>query len=178
MANPNQSERNYMGRYVRTPEKAARDVEAARLHAHGYTDGMIAEMLDFPSAEAAKLGRKKAMKEIAGAPAAEIIEAEVYKLDLELMRLEQLERDVRRVLEAEHITVSNGHVILDPRTEQPLSDDAPVLQAADRLVKIEDARRRNAERRAKLLGLDAEQKVNVSGAVRYEVVGVNPEDLT
>jgi hypothetical protein len=30
----------------------------------------------------------------------------------------------------------------------------------------------------RLYGLDAETKVNVSGAVRYEVVGVDPADLT
>jgi hypothetical protein len=35
-----------------------------------------------------------------------------------------------------------------------------------------------AERKARLMGLDAETKVSVSGGVKYEVVGVNPEDLT
>lgn len=175
--NPDQGARNASGRYVRTPENAARDAEAARLHSHGYTDRMLMQMLGFPSINAVKAARKKIMDEIVQAPAAEIIQGEVRKLDMELMRLEQLERNVRKVLDAEHITVSNGHVILDPRTEQPLADDAPILQAADRLVKIEDARRKNAARRAALLGLDAEQKVSVEGTVRYEVVGVSVEDL-
>lgn len=178
MANPNQDARSSQGRYVRTPELAERDAEAARLFAHGYTDGMIAQMLGYPSLQAVQDGRKKILKEIARAPAAEIIEVEVQKLDMELTRLEYAERAVHKVLEAQHITVSNGKVILHPDTELPLADDGPVLQAVDRLVKIEDARRRNAERRAKLLGLDAEQKVSVSGAVRYEVVGVDPADLT
>ncbi|MFL1903093.1 hypothetical protein ACJWDR_28910 [Streptomyces tauricus] len=178
MANPDQEARTNQGRYARTPEKAERDTEAARLHAHGYTDGMIAEKLGYPSIQAAREGRRKVLAEITQAPAAEIIELEVRKLDMELVRLEHLERDVRKVLDAEHITVSNGKVIIDPRTEQPLADDSPILQAADRLVKIEDARRRNAERRARLLGLDAEQKVSVSGSVRYEVVGVDTSDLT
>lgn len=176
--NPNQDARNASGRYARTPETAARDAEAARLHAHGYTDGMLAQMLDFPSARAVKEARKKIMDEIVQAPAAELIQVEVQKLDMELTRLEYAERAVHKVLEAQHITVSNGRVILHPDTEQPLADDGPVLQAVDRLVKIEDARRRNAERRAKLLGLDQPSQVAVSGAVRYEVVGVNPEDLT
>lgn len=178
MANPNQHARNSKGRYVRTPETAERDAEAARLHAHGYTDGMIAQMLDFPSAEAVKRARKKIMDEIQRAPAEEIIQVEVQKLDMELTRLEYAEQAVLKVLETRHITVNNGRVILHPDTEQPLDDDGPILQAVDRLVKIEDARRRNAERRAKLLGLDAEQKVSVSGGVRYEVVGIDPTDLT
>jgi transcriptional regulator of met regulon len=176
--NPNQDARDHRGHYVRTLEAAERDAEAARLHAHGYTDGMIAVLLGYPSARAAGFGRRKILAEIERAPVEEIIKVETQKLDLELVRLEELERTVRRVLDAEHITVSNGNVITDPRTGQPLADDDPLLRAADRLIKIEDARRRNAERRAKLLGLDAEQKVSVSGSVRYEVVGVNPEDLT
>jgi len=45
-----------------------------------------------------------------------------------------------------------------------MEDDAPVLQAIDRLVKIEDARRRNSERRAKLNGLDMPVKAEVTGA--------------
>lgn len=163
MANPNQNARDSRGHYVRTVEAAERDTEAARLHAHGYTDRMIAERLGYPSPQAAGEGRRKILAEIQQAPAAEIIAGEVRKLDMELVRLEQLEIKVRSVLDAEHITVSNGKIILDPRTDQPLADDSPILQAADRLVKIEDARRRNAERRAKLLGLDAEQKVSVSG---------------
>ncbi|WP_093803877.1 hypothetical protein [Streptomyces sp. Wb2n-11] len=44
-----------------------------------------------------------------------------------------------------------------------MEDDAPVLQAIDRLVKIDDARRRNGERRAKLNGLDMPVKTEVSG---------------
>ncbi|MCZ4509970.1 hypothetical protein O3Q52_17545 [Streptomyces sp. ActVer] len=181
MANPNQEARTSQGRYTRTLENAERDTEAARLHAHGWTDGMIAKELNYPSTSAARDGRKKALAEIQQAPAAEIIALEVRKLDMELVRLEQLERDVRKVLERAHVTVSHGKVITtanpDTGVEEPLLDDGPVLQAADRLVKIEDARRRNAERRAKLLGLDAEQKVSVAGSVKYEVVGVDPADL-
>lgn len=162
MANPDQDARTSQGRYARTPEKAQRDAEAARLFAHGYPDSMIAQRLDYPSAKAVSEGRRKVLKEIVQAPADEIIEREVHKLDLELIRLEQLERDVRKVLDAEHITISHGKVIVDPRTEQPLLDDSPILQAADRLIKIEDARRRNAERRARLLGLDAAVKVDAT----------------
>jgi hypothetical protein len=43
-----------------------------------------------------------------------------------------------------------------------MEDDGPVLQAADRLLKIEDARRRNGERRAKLTGIEAALKVDAT----------------
>jgi hypothetical protein len=33
------------------------------------------------------------------------------------------------------------------------------------------------DREAKALGLDAEKKIEVSGGIKYELVGVDPEDL-
>ena len=42
--------------------------------------------------------------------------------------------------------------------------------AVDRVLRI-------MERRAKLLGLDAEQKVSVSGGVKYEIIGIPAEEL-
>lgn len=162
MANPDQHSRSSQGRYVRTVETAERDAEAARLFAHGYTDGMIAQMLGYPSSRAVGEGRRKILAEIQTDAAKELVQAEIHKLDLELIRLEGLERSARRVLEARHITVSNGRVIIHPDTQEPMEDDGPVLQAVDRLIRIEDARRRNAERRAKLLGLDAAVKVDAT----------------
>lgn len=166
MANPNQGARSSQGRYVRTPELAERDAEAARLFAHGYTDGMIAQMLGYPSLQAVQDGRKKILKEIQRPAGEEVIAIELQKLDMELVRLDGYERAARTVLDRLHVTISHGKIVntVNPDTEQeePLLDDGPVLQAIDRLVKIEDARRRNAERRAKLLGLDAAVKVDAT----------------
>ncbi|MFE6126740.1 hypothetical protein ACFQ6Q_00485 [Streptomyces sp. NPDC056437] len=86
------------------------------------------------------------------------------RLDDELNRLEGLAAAAHTVLNNRHILVNNGRVILHPETDQPMEDDAPVLQAIDRLVKIEEARRRNGERRAKLNGLDMPVKAEVTGA--------------
>jgi hypothetical protein len=47
-----------------------------------------------------------------------------------------------------------------------LEDDAPVLAAVDRLLRIQ-------ERRAKLLGLDAPVRADVGGKLSYEIVGVD-----
>lgn len=80
------------------------------------------------------------------------------RLEAELLRLDELEVRARQVLDRHHITVNNGRVITI--NDEPLLDDGPVLQAIDRLVKIEDARRRNNESQRKLLGLDAPTKVD------------------
>jgi hypothetical protein len=87
---------------------------------------------------------------------------ELERLDAQLVRLNGLEAKARKVLEAQHIVVNNGRVIHHPDTGQPMEDDAPILQAIDRLVKIEDARNRNAERRAKLTGIEAAVKVDAT----------------
>jgi hypothetical protein len=68
-------------------------------------------------------------------------------------------RSVMGVLEREHVTVSHGKIVVtpDPDTgeERPLIDDAPILNAVDRLLRIQ-------ERRARLLGLDAPVKRDIS----------------
>jgi len=86
-------------------------------------------------------------------------ELEVLRLDKELERLDALYEQVEAVLARQHVTVSVGRVV--ELNGEPIPDEGPFLQAVDRLLRIEDARRRNAERRAKLLGLDSAQKVEV-----------------
>src|SRR3954464_15092967 len=61
------------------------------------------------------------------------------------------------VVEREHVTVSQGRVVHgDGGT--PVTDDAIVLQALDRMLKIE-------ARRAQLLGLDRPTKVEVHNEI-------------
>lgn len=102
--------------------------------------------------------RGTACKDVSRALEAHVAEQrtslEVYR-ETELMRLDQLTVEVVRVLKGRHyITTQSGRVVDDPQTGSPLVDDTPVLHAVDRLLKIQD-------RRAKLLGLDAPQKVEV-----------------
>jgi hypothetical protein len=85
-------------------------------------------------------------------------------------RLDEMLRKAYEVLEKRHITVSNGKVIyLD---DGPMEDDAPTLMAIKTILQIE-------ERRAKLLGLDTpvKQQVEVDGSLRYEIVGVDLDQL-
>jgi hypothetical protein len=91
------------------------------------------------------------------------------RLEAELLRLDDLEQHARQVLTRHHITVNNGRII--SVDGEPLLDDGPVLQAIDRLIKIEDARRRNNESQRKLLGLDAPTKVDA------QVTEVTQQDI-
>lgn len=74
-------------------------------------------------------------------------------IQLELERLDAAMAAVIAVLEANHLTISEGHVVrIDG---QPIQDYGPVLAATDRLVRISESRR-------KLLGLDAPTKHQVT----------------
>jgi len=86
---------------------------------------------------------------------------------LECERLDALQLEALQVLQTKHVMISNGAVVrvhvkdekgnlqFDPSTGLPLSvpleDDGPKLAAIDRLVKIQESRR-------KLLGLDKPTK--------------------
>lgn len=162
--NPNLDERSGNGRFVPSIRTAERRAKAAQLRIEGYTPAQIAAMpeLGFADAravrEAIRIVRDEAIRE----PGEELIRIELERLDAQLVRLNGLEVKARKVLEAHHIVVNNGRVIHHPDTGQPMEDDAPILQAIDRLVKIEDARNRNAERRAKLTGIEAAVKVDAT----------------
>lgn len=105
-----------------------------------------------------------------------ISERPTYAIDeyraIESDKLDQAERLVRDVLSRRHFVVSQGRVVTmpDPDTGDPvpLVDDAPILNAVDRLVRI-------SARRSALLGLDVPVKTDVGGdlTVRYEIGGVD-----
>ena len=149
------------GKFTRSADTAERDAEAARLRTRGWDYPRIAEHLGFAGRSGAYAAVQRALKLTVEEPAAEV-------RAMELERLDRLYEAAVGVLERHHVTVSQGRVVqLDG---EPLPDDGPVLQAIDRLLKIQ-------ERRARLLGLDAAQKMDVSGNVSYTVVGVPDDDL-
>ncbi|MFE3381303.1 hypothetical protein [Streptomyces anulatus] len=170
------------GRLVEA-ETAARRAKLLALRRKGvrFDDPRIMD-LGYATAGAARKDLTRALQKNHDEEAAE---AKVYRqqenerLDAELERLEELEAAARQVLTSRHILVNNGRVILHPDTEQPMEDDGPVLQAIDRLVKIEDARRRNGERRASLNGFNAPVQTEVSGPAGgpLSVSTADPEKL-
>lgn len=120
-----------------------------RLDGRRYED--IYEELGYASRSAASRDFNRALEgNIAEARAS----MEVYR-EAELMRLDQLTITAMRVLTTRHYAVTaSGKVARHPDTDDVLEDDGPTLAAIDRLLKIQD-------RRAKLLGLDAPQKLEV-----------------
>jgi hypothetical protein len=171
MPRPDQDSRSSgNGEYVRTVETAERDAAAARLRSRGRTYAQIAEELGLSGKQVAFDCVQRAIKAIVKEPATEALAIELERLDLDLIRLEELETEARTVMRRNHLTVSHGKVIStanpDTGKEEPLLDDGPVLQAIDRLVRIEEARGRNSDRRARLLGLNAPTRVD---AIVHEV---------
>lgn len=137
--------RNGRGRYVRSPETAERDAEAARLRVQGRTYQQIADRLGLSHRDLARRAVDRALTATVQEPAEEL-------RSLELLRLDELWRTAWRVLTTEHVRVSAGRVV--EHQGKPLRDNGPALAAIDRLVRI-------SERRCRLLGLDAPLSVTV-----------------
>ena len=102
------------------------------------------------TATTAEVEPHPALKAIVEEPAAEVRQ-------LELDRLDAMYDAAIKVLEAEHVTVSQGKVVM--LDGEPLKDDAPVLRAIETLLKIQ-------QRRAALLGLDAKTQHDMGIAER------------
>jgi hypothetical protein len=84
----------------------------------------------------------------------------VERLEGALARLDGLEEAAREVLHRHHITVSNGRVVT--LNDTPIPDAGPVLAAIDRLIKVEDAREKNAAALRRLFGLDMPVRVDAT----------------
>lgn len=154
--------RDGSGRYVRTIDHARRDARAAELKAAGLTYQQIADEVGYGNRGDAWRAVQRAISEVVKDSAEKLIAVEAAKLD-------ELYVEALEILERDHYAHSNGRVV--EFGGEPLLDDAPKLQAIDRLVKIRESYRR-------LFGLDQPSQIAVSGGVRYEVVGVDPKDLT
>ncbi|MEE4546473.1 hypothetical protein V2S66_31475 [Streptomyces sp. V4-01] len=152
-------------RFRRTVEQAKRDAWAADRWGEGWTLVAIGEALGI-----GKSSVKEAIDRIMYAATSSATE---QARNRQRLRLELAHEAAMEVLEATHITVSHGRVITikdDDGKDVPLRDHAPVLAALDRIVKISESAR-------KLDGIDAATKVQIGGELKYEIVGVPPEDL-
>ncbi|MGW6747631.1 hypothetical protein [Streptomyces sp. NPDC055006] len=153
--------RDGRGHFIRTLDHAARDARAAELRSTGMSYRAIGAELGLNKGDAWR-AVQRALTAVMKEPAEKLIAVEAAKLD-------ELYVEALEVLDREHYAHSNGRLILVDG--EPALDDGPRLAAIRELRQIRESYR-------KLHGLDAEQKVNVSGAVRYEVVGVDPADLS
>jgi DNA-binding transcriptional regulator LsrR (DeoR family) len=101
------------------------------------------------------------------------------KVDFNLMRAQSMAvlADIRaRQLEISTMNAApvtagkDGIVLIDPETGEVVRDYAGVLRALADAVKTDDVL-------AKRFGLDAPQKAEVAQTVRYEIAGLDVEDL-
>jgi len=162
--------RDGKGRFVAGVDSIERDAEAMRLRSRGWSLAAISDELGYGDTSNVRRALAKHTERVTGEAAAELRQAQLEELD-------RLTSAATAVLEAKHVTISNGRVVTLPGPDGagsvPVEDDAPVLRAAETLLRIQ-------ERRSKLLGLDAptRQDINQSAVVRYTVEGVAMERLT
>jgi hypothetical protein len=123
------------------------DAQAVRLRCEGYTFQQIADEMGVSVAAAFKRVRRG----YARMPGPKAVEQKRS----DLQALADAERMVWQILERPHVVVQNGKVVTvkireadGTVTERPVPDDAPSLEAIDRLLKI-------WERRARAEGTDA-----------------------
>lgn len=175
--------RDGKGRFRRTSDAATRDARALEMFDAGYTYRKIARELGIDVHTAYDIVQN-GIQSITQEPAAK---ARQRWLD----RMENAYDMALEVAETEHVKVSEGKVvrvrvldddgqpiIIDHNAsdgspiylEADLIDDGPVLAAIDRMERI-------ARRVAAMEGYDAEQKLNLSGELTYEVKGVPDEDV-
>ncbi|MFD5631596.1 hypothetical protein, partial [Streptomyces sp. NPDC127072] len=153
------------GRFERSMDAVRRDARAAELrgHPHCMQYRQIAAELGYSSGGDAWRAVQRARADIARPAVAKLIQIESEQLDdLYVMAMEIIERN--------HIVVSHGKVICGT-DGMPLQDDGPRLQAIQTALRIRDQYQN-------LHGLKQPAQVEVSGTVKYEVVGVDPKDLT
>jgi hypothetical protein len=151
------------GRFTNSLATAQRDARAAELRDQNWTLQAIADELGYHDRTHARQGIRRALREIVRGPAEKLLQSH-------LERLESLYEIAMDVAEAEHVVVSHGRIVTGA-DGQPLTDHGPKLAA------VREARA-TLNSFWDLTGMKQPTKVALSGSVRYEVVGVDPDDLT
>ncbi|MFF0138536.1 hypothetical protein ACFYRN_19100 [Streptomyces sp. NPDC005227] len=155
--------RDGRGRITGSYTTAQRDARAAELRDEGWKLEDIATELGYHDRSHARQGIRRALREVVRGPAEKLLQSH-------LERLETLYEIAMDVADADHVVVSHGKVVTDA-TGNPLTDHGPKLAA------IREARA-TLNSFWDLTGMKQPQQVSVSGSVRYEVIGVDPSELT
>lgn len=145
----------------REHHQAVLDAHAAHLRSEGYTFRQIADAMDC-SVGVAHDRVNRAYGRMPGPNA-------LTERNRQLRELDDMKVSVYAVLEAQHVTITAKGVatitveVDGQRREIPVPDDHPVLEAVDRLLKIQ-------ERRARLLGTDAPSRRSVEVVTKDALV--------
>ncbi len=126
-----------------------------------------------------EIGSRLGITQQAVAQRLDKVKAKLPPIDLGAVRQEMMAlyaENLRRLselaaMEGAPVTAGkDGDVVYDPESETVVRD------YSGRVAAIKELNATTAHIR-KLLGIDAAEKHEVTGAVRYELVGVDPEDL-
>ncbi len=134
-----------------TPDSIKRDAEALRLKSMGWTYPQVKDHLRFGSASAVQLAVERAVAAIRDEPA-RVVRAQM------LSRLDVATNSAMVALTAVYRAFHAGEPLTytdDTGTTHPVFDYKPVLEAAMTVARLD-------ERRAKLLGIDAPERTEVS----------------
>ncbi|WP_060888052.1 hypothetical protein [Streptomyces caniscabiei] len=164
-AHPNdRPHNNNTGRFEPSQPAAEKAARAAHLKAENprLSYQQIADAVGYNNKSDAWRAIQRCRDAVIREAGAELVAAEAAHLDdLFVEALEVLQRD--------HVTVSHGRIVKDD-DGRPILDDGPKLAAIDRLLRVRESYR-------KLYGADQPAKVEHSGGVKYEIVGVDVEAL-
>jgi len=141
------------GDFMRTPEQIARDQQAADMRSMGYTFQQIGDALAVTK-QAAHQAVQRAIRDIPTEGAASIRQIELLKID-------RLERYYHTVLGRTHLKVGNTGKVVKDDDGEPVLDETPRMDAAAGILKCQ-------AQRARLLGLNA-PVVTHSEVVVYDV---------
>ncbi len=107
---------------------------------------------------------QRAMRQIPAAAVEEHARKAAQRLDEQLLRIDMEREVLMDIVAKRHVHISNGRVVCeykgtDPETGKPVygdpyEDDAPTMQAIDRLCRLDD-------QEAKLLGIYPKQTISV-----------------
>jgi hypothetical protein len=151
------------GKFTRSMDNVRRDAEAADYWAeHRCSYQEIADRFGYYDRSQAWRGIQSAKRDVAAPAITKLRQVESEELDaLYVMAMEIIERN--------HVVVSHGQVVYG-QDGNPLPDDGPRLQAIQTALRIRDQYQN-------LHGLKQPAKVEHSGGVKFEIVGVDPQDL-
>lgn len=149
------------GAHFRSPEQVRIDAEAAHLRGQRLSYKRIGEIMGC-DASTARDRVLRSYRDTLTEPAAEARQYERERLDALWVHAEN-------IANTKHFVTAHGKVVKDDFGD-PVIDDAPVIAARREQRMI-------AESYRKLDGLDAPAKIEQSGGIRYEIVGVPDGDL-
>jgi translation initiation factor 2 alpha subunit (eIF-2alpha) len=147
-------------------DNGARDQEIyRRVKVYGWTQGRTAQHFGLSQPRVSEI---ISMMETRGLPDAAALRQASYE---RLMEIQARQLEISLLKGAPVTAGKDGDVVYDPETNEVVRDYGAILKA------LADAVRTDSEL-AKRFGLDAATKVEAKQTVRYEIAGLDSDDLT